>query len=72
MSLSHDYLTERSADNTTPFEHRMGPTGAANRAISSWTVTPGLPITAMRTRISMRCATCPSMAKCSTGFQKTR
>lgn len=31
VSLSHDYLTERSADNATPFEHRMGPTGAANR-----------------------------------------
>jgi kynurenine formamidase len=31
VSLSHDYLTERSADNGTPFEHRMGPTGAANR-----------------------------------------
>jgi len=29
VSLSHDYLTERSADNTIPFEHRMGPTGAA-------------------------------------------
>jgi kynurenine formamidase len=32
VSLSHDYLTERSADNTTPFEHRMGPTGAASRS----------------------------------------
>src|ERR1022692_3904177 len=31
VSLSHNYLTERSADNTNPFEHRMGPTGAANR-----------------------------------------
>jgi kynurenine formamidase len=31
VSLSHDYLTERSTDNTTPFEHRMGPTGTANR-----------------------------------------
>src|ERR1035438_7342744 len=24
VSLSHNYLTERSADNTNPFEHRMG------------------------------------------------
>jgi kynurenine formamidase len=31
VSLSHDYLTERSADNTSPFQQRMGPTGANQR-----------------------------------------
>lgn len=31
VSLSHDYLQERSADTSSPFVQRMGPTGAANR-----------------------------------------
>lgn len=31
VSLSHNYLTERSADNNNPFEQRMGATGAASR-----------------------------------------
>src|SRR5690349_14236222 len=31
VSLSHDYLQEKSADNSSPFVQRMGPVGAANR-----------------------------------------
>src|SRR5579859_5703263 len=31
VSLSHDYLQDRSLDNTSPFVQRMGPTGEKNR-----------------------------------------